>query len=121
MNNMVEPLVSPETAVLAKEKGFNVNTQYYYNPSLVKDVINREMDWNDPKVISNCNSAPTQSLLQKWLREKYNIHVESFYCESEEYGVEVKVQFKVYFQDYGFNNYEEALENGLSKALNLII
>lgn len=74
----------------------------------------------------------TQSLLQKWLREKHNIHVECvhttldtlnnilYYCniynyENHHYLTQLNpIETKFY------NNYEQALEEGLYKALELI-
>lgn len=70
-------------------------------------------------------SAPTQSLLQKWLREIHNIHVSSF----EDYG---KTVLLIHYYDHEnsrvelwsykgpYDTYEEALEKGLLGALKLI-
>jgi len=79
---MKEQLVIFETARLAKEKGFNEETLYYFRSehSLGKNVItyrtNTQMNvWEDTQ---EKWSAPTQALLQKWLREMENpIIVES--------------------------------------------
>lgn len=67
-------------------------------------------------------SAPTQSLLQKWLREVHNIHitVTSISQESWQYHIQ-KPKDKLgdnYDEDY--ENYEKALEDGLQEALKLI-
>ena len=66
--------------------------------------------------------APTQSLLQKWLREKHDIHITitSISQESWQYHIQ-KPKDKLgdnYEED--FENYEEALEVGLQEALKLI-
>lgn len=71
-------IVNYKTAALAKKKGFKLNnlsydgeTGFYYeagNKNLKEDEIN----YSHPNIIS----APTQALLQKWLREKYDIHFE---------------------------------------------
>ncbi len=64
-------------------------------------------------------SAPTQSLLQRWLREVHNINVYCMPCEND------------YKEGQWFNNiashnpsftgtYEEALERGLYEALKII-
>ena len=67
---------------------------------------------------SQC-SAPTQSLLQKWLREKHDIIVEvhSQYMPNSTYKYGVKVKHEFYDS---FNTYEDALEEGLQQALKLI-
>ena len=56
-----------ETAVLAKKKGFNWSCSY--EPFLA--------NWNDTPSTNSYDrvSLPTQSLLQKWLREKHQIHI----------------------------------------------
>jgi hypothetical protein len=72
---MTDKLISFETAKLAKEKGFNipVNGVYVDNGTLsfARDNDETDYNWNERKGYS----APTQSLLQKWLREKHDIHV----------------------------------------------
>jgi hypothetical protein len=78
--------------------------------------------------------APTQSLLQKWLRVKHNLLVEinyrTFACSSGNgyfYMVERKNKDKSmreYFGKdifHGFETYEEALEIGLQAALMILI
>ena len=73
-----------ETAKLAKEKGFPQETNrleipyYNYKGEFKGDVS----DWRIRKYIRGEDtsdiefvSAPTQSLLAKWLREKHNIHL----------------------------------------------
>ena len=69
--------------------------------------------------------APTQSLAQKWIREKMNIHIEIYAivagwgwiltkCEGN--GSTIKNM-----EDFNFlDTYEEALEEGLKEALKLI-
>ena len=129
---MKEKLITFETAELAKEKGFDelIKTLYITdrgNTRLAKannsgrtnsNYIERE----DYKVYS----APTQSLLQKWLREVHEIHINinTFYFEDlEKYGYEVediihKDGWVVMSNTAG--TYEEALEKGLQEGLKLI-
>ena len=71
-----EEIVTLEVAKLAKEKGFNERTRYYYETNCV-----------NPKAIEHCwgsgyfnkhpraVAAPTQSLLQRWLREEKGYYV----------------------------------------------
>jgi len=131
---MEEQLVSFKTAKLAKEKGFELNSCSYYE--LLKEgqlrwkFIDEEDDsgtWvnEDPK---NRIAAPTQSLLQKWLREAHNIYIEIEHWHNEKEGF-VKCGYKVYTKHkntgpYIYNNkiitYEDVLEKGLQEALKLI-
>ena len=83
---MEDTLIKFETAKLAKEKGFFQETNrleipyYNYKGEFKGDVS----DWRIRKYIRGENtsdiefvSAPTQSLLAKWLREQHNIYVTS--------------------------------------------
>ena len=85
---MEDTRVTFETAKLAKEKGFFQETNrleipyYNYKGEFKGDVS----DWRIRKYIRGENtsdiefvSAPTQSVLAKWLREEHNIHVTSKY------------------------------------------
>ena len=121
---MKEELITFETAKLAKQKGFNLSSYNWYrerDKSLYGTLGNR--GGVEPPVVQSIGRyvAPTQSLLQRWLREKYNIHVEAgvtnlmdgLYCYeicmigAEPVGETV-------------NGYEKALEDGLYEALKLI-
>lgn len=91
---MKDTLIAFDTAKLAKEKGFNYETFLYYinNGELCSEfdrltgVISGDYltyDFNSLKedyysfrgVLEEHISAPTQTQLQKWLRETHNIHV----------------------------------------------
>jgi len=126
---MKDELITLETAKLAKEKGFNELVSKVYNDGILtkgitgegKEVSNAE--WG----VRYCCSAPTQSLLQKWLREEYNLSVES--SMNFEKGVAGYLGWVIRVKDDGFNRYpmknqvytyEEALEIGLQEALKLI-
>ena len=75
--------------------------------------------------------APTQSLLQKWLREKHKLFVEIF---TANYAWNNKIKFYFHVREIHSKNddkyhnyrtefvgtYEEALEKGLQEALKLI-
>ena len=124
---MKEQLISFATAKLAKEKGFHIISSemlcYCKSGEVIKiiesvDFIGRSEDR------AFVAFAPTQSLLQKWLREKHSIIVQvekastkttdgklKFYC--------VIHYFKsTYTKDY--EEWEDALEAGLVEALKLI-
>lgn len=158
---MKEQLISFETAKLAKEKGFNLKTPKYYtteNPhSYHKDLdgvcilgllhsktlyepqdeIDKKSGISKYKLDPSTVFAPTQSLLQKWLREVHKINVESNYLPNiqkyrclfkpmhiipklfESFKDYKKVADK-YYGKIDYNSYEEALEKGLQEALKLI-
>jgi hypothetical protein len=122
---MTDQLISLETAKLAKEKGFA-----------------NEFDWLSQ------GSFPTQSLLQKWLRETYGLSVEvnfNIYLAERMNGWYWRIVFtKHYIKSFTnlnivnntccyigskanskdlftpYSEYEEALEVALQEALKLI-
>lgn len=124
---MTEELVTLETAVLLKEKGFNE-----YCKDIIKEDNNRIMqsvfrtNKNLPKL---CYSRPAQSIAQKWLRDIQNIHICIYNCACG-YGYEISkadngthITSSVYEgpNDGGkWDVYEDALEAGLQGALKLI-
>ena len=77
---MNEQLVSFKTAKLAKNKWFDEPCKYSIN-SETKIVIEhtnaKNSEWEDVSLEKQCVliTAPSQCFLQKWLREKYNIHI----------------------------------------------
>jgi len=124
---MEEQLITFDTAKLAKEKGFDDRNssqyiQYDYGENGWKEKSYQEYDDLDSNIGIGDNiriSRPTQSLLQKWLREKH-------YIETNIIRLALSYMFFV-FNDYkrpssqkGFKTYEEALEVGLQEALKLI-
>ena len=123
---MQEQLISFETAKLAKEKGFDAQCwQYYDNGGVLVHSITKISNK------MNLTSAPTQSLLAKWLREvhKINIFISSKTIENKTIFIPhgrtipdtIKNNLIVDIIQYCTNNtYEESLEIGLQKALKLI-
>ena len=142
---MEDTRISFETAKLAKEKGFyqepNRRKVPYYNykgefNGDVTDFLRkylREEDTSDVESVS----APTQSLLAKWLREKYDIEINITRMPPEA----IKSSFnkgnkrikkynmwvwslngnpRIENPSLFFDNYEEAFEIGLQEALKLI-
>lgn len=135
-----EKLISFETAILAKEKGFknacdgfvNKDNEYIFMPDLLYP-NNSEFSHNseeDPEVVewkelmNTLVLAPTQSLLQKWLREVHEISI-----KIDDYYTNSRVRFDYNVCELGsqednpvgiFETYEEALEIGLQEALKQI-
>ena len=107
---MKEQLITFETAKLAKEKGFTIGVDLILYLYLEKGFY---------------IGAPTQSLLQKWLREQHNLEVISMHADDFVWWkVKVrrlsKVGAELIKTEMEFNTYEEALEKGLQEALKLI-
>lgn len=67
-----EQLVSLEVAELLKEKGFDEYCENIYRIDTEQLMKTFRKNSTLPRV---CCSAPTQSLAQKWLREKHNLHI----------------------------------------------
>lgn len=122
---MKEQLISSETAKLAKEKGFDEKCLFFYTGD------SKELKQINLKGISNSDtisfcSAPTQSLLQKWLREKHGIDI--LVQRSFSNGIKTYILTPCFdkpipkgYESVEKNNYEEALEIALFKSLKYII
>jgi hypothetical protein len=146
---MKEQLVNFETAKLAKEKGFDMidctNAYNVFKENLKKSgegLVTTESE-EEPyyggvscilRTFYQCKNwtlAPTQSLLQKWLREKYNIHCEVL---SGKYNGVKRIRyescvFSDLYKEEGSDNYDEkdifdvyedALTDSIQEALTLI-
>lgn len=130
MNN--EDYVSLECAKLLEEKGFNEYCGAYYH-----------LNWDDMteeecfEIAPNHDfrnkdngyrvGVPTLYEAQKWLREKHNIHIDvrcTAYCKPLnrcDYMCEVfALSDHIFCDTKVFHKYEEALNEGILKALQLI-
>ena len=123
-----------ETAKLARDKGFKVpcDGRYFWDHKWqlsLKGAVkcSNDSDMKDRSNVSYC--APTQSLIQKWLRDEHRIYITVSSIEDGEnilfdYSIKQKAQIfgfseiKTKLQE--FKTYDEALESGIEKALNLI-
>ena len=134
-------LVSIETATLAREKGFDWEVSYLHQ---LPDSMNHDgarykllhrsgrLETNQistmglgyhPNHYDGYVSLPSQSLLQKWLRDVHMIFVNPNYDHIRNDGssyVKYGVMTKSSNSKEGFDTYEQALEAGLLKALKLI-
>lgn len=122
---MKEKLVSFEIAKLLKTKGFNELCSYYYNINNNNKLRRNfnEIDFNDEHYNESCISAPTQSLAQKWLRDKHNIIVNPNYniiVYKHKWGCEIWMGDKLSYK-HTYDSYEDALEYGLDYALSNLI
>lgn len=121
---MKDELVSYETAVLAKEKGFNIKGVMYYDlecelssfNDFIGDTLIEQREFTEK--FMDCE-APTQSLLQRWLREKHRLEINISKDSYDIYHCMVvgDIEIKGPFYDHV---YEKALEQGLQEALKLI-
>ena len=132
---MKEQLISFETAKLAKEKGFDEPTLYCcgnFEPMLSpnEDVkrLHDGLKWNSQYKNEHLFACPTQSLLQKWLREKHEINLwmatwgennEFYHVEDITRGLG-RDMIVIGSGGKGSIIYEEALEEGLFEALKLL-
>jgi hypothetical protein len=110
---MEEQLVSYNVAKLAKEKGFDEYGPEFYDCGEQHSHLG---DYFKNSILNDENFvvAPTQSLLQKWLRETHNINLWCYIPNLTGYwanNLENKAKY---------NTYEEALEKGLLETLYLI-
>jgi hypothetical protein len=130
-NELKELLVSKVTAKLAKEKGFDMLTIYFFLEEGVYKAkkgfsLNKlqYVDWNHNENTIGFISAPTHALLQQWLREVKNIDVFAYsvrftgYIEIGYYTYSIISETPV--RNYRFDTYEEALDMGLQEALKMI-
>lgn len=140
---MKDTLISYDTSVLAKDRGFDQECLFLYRKLIEGDVILTDHDligaWkiDVEGLFSNNTSpneflAPTQSLLAKWLRDEHGIYVYALPSYTDDklnkdkfvFEIHLKEQLKVRSGIIGVSNYfkthEEALEAGLQRALEMI-
>jgi hypothetical protein len=140
---MKEKLIDFETAKLAKEKGFldkNIYSEvrisqdniYFEDGTLgtLKSVLNTDITFVE------LFNAPTQALLQKWLRDIHGIHISiDLIDDSKNYGYDFDLILsnkrnymddecmdaakRIWYSAH-YNTYEIALEKALQEALKLI-
>ena len=123
---MTETLITFETAKLVKQKGFNEPCDSWFFEN-ADGLHNNASEWVNSMLAIDNYSAPTQSLLQKWLREKHTIIVLvglkesslSLYTPTIEYIASKTTSLIAHFPTH-FKTYEEALEFGLLKGLKRI-
>lgn len=128
-----EQFIELKTAKLAKQAGFDWKINMYYYHTTVGWQLRNIRDI--PEFIKGndkCIPAPTQSVLQRWLREIKGISVEVYHeivwVEGGTLGI--KWTYRVCYLKSNksdvlpfdeFDTYEAALEAGLQKCLTLII
>ncbi len=125
---MDEILIKFKTAILAKEKGININYHrtYITKEKFPNDKIGGLCYESYDNQIPNRVGALSQSLVQKWLREVHNIEV---YVVPYSLDLKKMIGGRGYYEVIvekavttwsEYETYEEALEKGLLEALKLI-
>lgn len=122
---MEDTLISFDIAKLAKEKGYNIISKKMYSGNTNLEPYNK-LRWD---LYGDYYYASTQSLLQKWLREVHNIHIQ---IENVNVPKKEKWIYEIMKLPSGvlvlwnektspiFDTYEQALEEGLQEGLKLI-
>jgi len=120
---MKEELITYDTAVLAKEKGFDIGGY------LQDKWLGTNSKGENVMGLGATSKRPTQSLLQRWLREVHEIDVVIFregaiHSKREGWSADVATTGKHHIFKWDLGNthktYEQALEQGLQEALKLI-
>lgn len=131
--NIVEELISLETAKLAREVGFNVDTKLCYIEGHKEELfpVSNDFKLQYHTDIHNFNdsngyySAPTQSILQKWIRIEHELHIRIDHNRFKNpqckwgYNIEMMMHSPTAMK-FGLKTYEAALEAGLLEALIII-
>jgi len=136
---MEEQLISFATAKLAKEKGCKVDHNRYYDEKISTVDTFFGNIWKDGFPHNEFIPRPSQSLLQKWLRDIHNIHITI--SNSLLYNTWHIIELDFIAQGYaaeiewiehnsctstfinkenGYDTYEETLELALFKSLQII-
>lgn len=125
---MSDKLVTYEVAKLAKEKGFDGRSFYVYNNEKILLGVKGVVNWHKVEFI-----APTQSLLQRWLREEKGVAIcvdifddgwffDISTFQKQDTGVyEVDIPYKSSNVSPVYDTYELALENALKYSLENLV
>jgi len=141
---MKEELIKYQTALLAKKKGFDEECNHVFSHTSGCDYLDELAYYESGGEVKNSEianayfsienvvcTAPSQSLLQRWLRETHKINVciafypntnrdfnplinDYYYCKVHENEI-------LRIEDLSSDTYECTLEEALKEALNLII
>ena len=124
---MQEELITFETAKLAKEKGFNEKVYREYDKSGYLRCTSKSADVvlgpYEELLKSTEYPAPTQSLLQRWLREVHKINIVIQYwtgLKPHKPVLHYRTTVNENFFGEHYVTYEEALEEALFESLKLI-
>ena len=127
----MDKIIDFKTAQYAKQKGFDELCFHYYDEygKLQKPFFPNDCHSDYQISLTNLSenyntkysyvfSAPTQSSLQKWLREKHKILVEVVYdVAAKQFNFTICYMDGRRFEYVGSADFEAALENGLVETL----
>ena len=119
-----EYFVSLEIAKLLKEVGFDWECKTYYDTSLYRDEIIIEDELRDYNFMNGSIifSAPTLAVAQRWLRETQKYQVAVLPNGLKGYATLCFLYKEPITQPFEhYSTYEEALEVGIKKVLELIL
>ena len=121
---MKEELIKLETAKLAKERGFGEEGIYLRKNNPSNNVLNWDshifcdsipMDNNSIKAIlcKEILARPSQSLLQRWLREVHNIHIDILprYHPKKLNTDKILFSYSISTKDNNFSGYDDNLNH----------
>jgi hypothetical protein len=111
---MEEVLVETETARLAREMGFQIESEPV-KPGLLSKTTDIQYDNVDKSLV-----IPTQTVLKKWLLDRHGIHIEIVWYKTGYYVYIRIIETSKMIQIKVFIAYEKALELGLREGLNLV-
>ena len=135
---MKDRIISLNTSKIAKEKGFDIPSIYGYdsNGELEEYFTYASYSPGEPEIRIDdfiCKweyQAPTQSLLQAWLREVHDIHIQILIYSWSERTYYYKIHSKracvsnsskfILDSDVVIGRYVDVLEKALHHGLNLI-
>lgn len=134
--NTHEQFITPKTARLAREAGFDWKCNHYYftqngKTELKSDFRHPAQNYNESMATLDSKSfefevcsCPTQSVLQRWLREIHHLHITIFSSSQESWmfritGPHHQLEDVIYGED--FSTYESALEEAEQECLTLLI
>ena len=119
-----DELVTYEVAKLAKEKGFDWHTRHIYDEE-TEELIECEFVANHNSE-DGIISAPTRSLMQRWLRDEKGYYVYPFFDNESKRWTWVCRELTgdkwiqlLDFEERYFDTYELALEDALKYALEI--
>lgn len=111
-----------EVAKLAKENGFNEYVEAFYAEDCNTAHTQGSEKWNEYK---GKYAAPTQSLLQRWLREEKNIDIAIVPLYAGGYSY---IVYNIHCRDNrvvnanaGYDTYELALEDAIAYSLENLV
>jgi len=132
---MEDQVINLETGMLTKEKGFDLKTEYVYAETWCFDYEDHHTgneyhaEYVKPRLVSSeypgfhdhivCK-APTQSLLQKWLREVHNVHCWVTPESLQNFNYHYFNNGGLTHSKDGFITYENAMEAVLQESLNTL-